>query len=223
MPSQHTARPAEPQLRGERLREHMLWSAKEVFLRTGYAEATMDAVAAEAGTSKRSLYAHFETKEKLFLAVLDLVRTLYLARLTTPEEYSADPYDAVVLFTARLGQLLTWDSQVRTFRLVAASVERLPLGATAYYDAMFASGTSRLADYLVAAHGLAAAEARAVAEELVDRAVLPRFLRAVLDVDPPLKEAEPDRIANDVDLDPIRDMVSRLLPSAPRRRRPPRR
>jgi hypothetical protein len=32
--------------------------AKDVFLETGYERASMDAVAARAGTSKRSLYAH---------------------------------------------------------------------------------------------------------------------------------------------------------------------
>ena len=69
------------QLRGEQLRRHILFAAKDVFLETGYERASMDTVAARAGTSKRSLYAHFESKDKLFLAVLDFVRELYLGRL----------------------------------------------------------------------------------------------------------------------------------------------
>jgi len=58
--------------RGDKLREHILWIAKDVFLEMGFERASMDVVAARAETSKRSLYAHFESKEKLFLAVIDL-------------------------------------------------------------------------------------------------------------------------------------------------------
>ena len=60
--------------RGDKLREHILWVAKDVFLEMGFERASMDVVAARAETSKRSLYAHFENKEKLFLAVIELVR-----------------------------------------------------------------------------------------------------------------------------------------------------
>jgi hypothetical protein len=50
---------------------------------------------ARAKTSKRSLYAHFESKDKLFLAVLDLIRELYLGRLKTPDAYAEEPAEAV--------------------------------------------------------------------------------------------------------------------------------
>ena len=70
------SREGEPQRRGERagaeLRRHILFVAKDVFLEAGYERASMDTVAARAGTSKRSLYAHFESKDKLFLAVAGL-------------------------------------------------------------------------------------------------------------------------------------------------------
>ena len=51
----------------------------------------MDVVASRAETSKRSLYAHFESKEKLFLAVIELVRGLFLSRLRMPGDYSEKP------------------------------------------------------------------------------------------------------------------------------------
>jgi AcrR family transcriptional regulator len=62
--------------RGDKLREHILWTAKDVFLELGFERASMDVVAARAATSKRSLYAHFESKDKLFLAVVDIAREL---------------------------------------------------------------------------------------------------------------------------------------------------
>ena len=67
--------------RGDKLREHILWTAKDVFLEMGFERASMDVVAGRAETSKRTLYAHFESKEKLFLAVIELVRGLFLGRL----------------------------------------------------------------------------------------------------------------------------------------------
>src|SRR3569833_4472242 len=86
------------QRRGEELRRHILLTAKDVFLATGYERAAMDTGAPRAGTSKRTLYAHFENKETLFLAVMELVRELYLRRLGTPGAYAVDPVEAVTQF-----------------------------------------------------------------------------------------------------------------------------
>src|ERR1700743_2691719 len=101
------------QRRGAELRRHILFAAKDVFLSQGYERASMDAVAARAGTSKRSLYAHFESKDKLFLAVLELIGELYLDRLRTPAAYAADPPEAVTLFCGRFLQLMAWEPQVQ--------------------------------------------------------------------------------------------------------------
>ncbi|GLH96557.1 TetR/AcrR family transcriptional regulator [Phytohabitans aurantiacus] len=44
-------------------------AARRVFGRDGYTRASVDAIAAEAGVSKRTVYNHFADKEQLFLAV----------------------------------------------------------------------------------------------------------------------------------------------------------
>lgn len=44
-------------------------AATAVFGREGYVRASMDAIAAEAGVSKRTVYNHFADKETLFLSV----------------------------------------------------------------------------------------------------------------------------------------------------------
>ena len=62
--------------RGQALREHILDTAKLAFLEGGFERTSMDAIAARAETSKRSLYAHFPTKDALFLAVLERIRAL---------------------------------------------------------------------------------------------------------------------------------------------------
>lgn len=52
-------------------REVILEGARTVFGRDGYARASIDAIAAEAGVSTRTLYNHFAGKEKLFAAVIE--------------------------------------------------------------------------------------------------------------------------------------------------------
>ena len=211
------SRESEPQRRGEQrrgeeLRRHILFAAKDVFLETGYERASMDAVAARAGTSKRSLYAHFESKDKLFLAVLDFVRELYLRQLQTPDAYAGDPAEAVTLFCARFQQLIVWEPQVRTCRLSIAAAERLPGSSAAYFDGMFASSYQRLSDYLAGRYALDQAASTALAEDLLARSVLPRLLRTLLGVEDPIKDS-PDEaaLAQDVDLAAIRKLVTGTL------------
>ncbi|MFD5431049.1 TetR/AcrR family transcriptional regulator [Kitasatospora sp. NPDC054768] len=50
-------------------RKAITQAATAVFGREGYVRASMDAIAAEAGVSKRTVYNHFADKETLFLSV----------------------------------------------------------------------------------------------------------------------------------------------------------
>jgi|SRR5271165_1730811 len=201
------------QRRGEELRRHILFAAKDVFLETGYERASMDTVAVRAGTSKRSLYAHFESKDKLFLAVLDFIRELYLVKLKTPDAYAEEPAEAVTRFCGRFLQLMVWEPQVRTSRLSIAEAERLPGSSNAYFDAIFASTYERLSVYLAEQYAMDPADSAALAEDLLDRTVLPRLLRTLLNVEEVIKDAPEDKtLAEDVDLNAIRRLVSAALP-----------
>ncbi|PMY39913.1 TetR family transcriptional regulator [Pseudomonas sp. GW456-L14] len=51
-------------------RQAILEAAKTLFLSNGYANTSMDAVAAEAGVSKLTVYSHFNDKETLFSAAV---------------------------------------------------------------------------------------------------------------------------------------------------------
>jgi AcrR family transcriptional regulator len=201
--------------RGEQLREHILWAAKDVFLETGYERASMDVVAARAETSKRSLYAHFESKEKLFGDVIALVRELNLGHLRTPAEYGDDPAEAVVRYCGRFVQLQLWTAALRTLRLGIAEAERLPEAAASYHEAVFGVPQQRLADYLVARFGLDAAAGIRTARLLIGQAVYPRLVSALLGVDAPLTERPAEAtLADDVDLEALRAAVAALLPGA---------
>jgi AcrR family transcriptional regulator len=55
----------------ERNRERVLEAAREVFTESGYAKATLDAIAERAGFSKGVVYSQFDSKADLFLALLE--------------------------------------------------------------------------------------------------------------------------------------------------------
>src|SRR6195256_256157 len=134
--------------RGDELRQHILWAAKDVFLEMGFERGAMDVVAARAETSKRSLYAHFESKDKLFLAVVELVRGLYLDGLKTPADYADDTQEATVLFCGRFLQLLLYGPALRACRLFIAEAARHPEASAKYFDAIFSVPQQRLYAFL---------------------------------------------------------------------------
>ena len=56
---------------GREARDELLAAALRVFARSGYSQAGVDEIAAEAGYSKGALYWHFSGKEELLLALLE--------------------------------------------------------------------------------------------------------------------------------------------------------
>ncbi|MGE5250795.1 MAG: TetR/AcrR family transcriptional regulator [Bacteroidota bacterium] len=59
------------QQRSEETRARLLQSAIELFSSQGYAAASVDDICTQAGVSKGAFYHHFESKQALFLALLD--------------------------------------------------------------------------------------------------------------------------------------------------------
>jgi AcrR family transcriptional regulator len=62
-------------------RELLLRAAEQVFARVGYEKAQVDEIAEAAGFSKGGLYAHFKSKEELFLALYKAKTANYRATL----------------------------------------------------------------------------------------------------------------------------------------------
>lgn len=206
--------------RGEKLREHILWTAKDVFLEAGFERTSMDVVAQRAETSKRSLYAHFPSKDALFSGVVALVRELYLDRLGSPEHYVTaerpDPADALVRYCGRLLQMLLWSSSLRTLRMGIAEAGRVPEIASDYYEAVFEAPMARIGAYVSRIWGLTQEEAEETAEILVGRTVFPGLVQGLLGTREPIAERpEEATLAADVDLDRIAASVRRLVPGEP--------
>lgn len=199
--------------RGDELREHMLWAAKDVFLEVGFERASMDVIAERAATSKRTLYAHFENKENLYLAVFELIRELSLSRLKMPGDYSPDTEEALVLFCGRFleGLLFVWT--IRMCRLTIAEAERFPEGSARYFDVIFSTPHQRLSDYLKERFDLSAQSSSEAAQQLLGRVIYPRFSRALFGLEELCEQLDEEAIRADFDLEPVRQAVAELIAS----------
>lgn len=200
--------------RGEELRNHILWVAKSVFLEMGFERASMDVVANRAETSKRSLYAHFESKEKLFLAVVELVRGLFLNRLRMPGDYSEKPAEALVLFCSRYLEGLLYKPTIQMCRISMAETGRFPEGAAQYFDVIFTEVHARVSAYMKTSFGLSSRASAEAAQKLLGQVLHPRLLRALFGMER-LHESLGDTLTQDVDLKPVRKAVTELLESLP--------
>jgi AcrR family transcriptional regulator len=70
-------------------RTRILEAAARVFAQKGYYETRVDDIVAESGTSKGSVYFHFVSKEKIFLALIDTFTGLLETRLLEAIEQEA--------------------------------------------------------------------------------------------------------------------------------------
>ena len=79
VPRGRHAPPLEVRLEVQRTR--LLEAAAEVFARSGYAEASAEAISREAGMSKATFYEHFANKEEAILALFDEAAEVVLGRM----------------------------------------------------------------------------------------------------------------------------------------------
>jgi len=70
------------QQKSEATRRKLLSSARRVFAKTGFEAARIEDIAADAGHTRGAFYANFESKESLFLALLEQQIYDHVGRLT---------------------------------------------------------------------------------------------------------------------------------------------
>lgn len=100
-------------------------AARIVFGRDGYARASIDAIAAEAAVSTRTIYNHFEGKEQLFTAVLTesatQVADAFIARVSA---FADEDLEALALALA--GQALQFPEHFAMVRQITAEAGHFP-------------------------------------------------------------------------------------------------
>ncbi len=74
--------PVKPRMSRDQRREAILECATRQFARSGYANATVNGIAAELGVTEPLIYKHFDTKEELFREVFQRVALFFVERIT---------------------------------------------------------------------------------------------------------------------------------------------
>ena len=92
------------EVRQDRQRQRLFAAAATVFVRVGYAEASAEAIAREAGMSKATFYEHFDNKEDCIVALFDIAATAVLTAMRAAAEPHADEPHA--RYRATIGALL---------------------------------------------------------------------------------------------------------------------
>jgi AcrR family transcriptional regulator len=120
--------------RGAARREAFLAAAREVFVKKGFAEATLDDVIALSGGSRQTLYALFGGKQGLFEAIItDTCESIF--RGLTPEQLAPRPTDEVLKEVGtRYLTIVTSPAGLSLHRLVVAEQPRIPEIAQRFWE-----------------------------------------------------------------------------------------
>ncbi|MEU4393855.1 TetR/AcrR family transcriptional regulator [Kribbella sp. NPDC023855] len=115
--------------RAARKREAIIHAARSAFVRDGF-DAAMDAIAADAGVSKVTVYNHYGTKETLFMAVIGDALEEALADAisgTAKRLQDSDDLRAALKWTASAWvKSMTHPDMLALRRLVDSEVRRFP-------------------------------------------------------------------------------------------------
>ncbi|WP_122318693.1 TetR/AcrR family transcriptional regulator [Pseudomonas cichorii] len=123
-------------------RKAILEAAKDLFVRHGYANTSMDSIASEAGVSKLTVYSHFTDKETLFSAAVVARCEEQMPALFVP--LSGDlPVETVLLNIARAFQkLINSPESLELHRLMVALGTQDPKLSMIFFEA----GPQRILD-----------------------------------------------------------------------------
>lgn len=125
-------------------------AARRLFLEKGYGATSMDAVAAAAPVSKRTLYQHFPGKAELFGAVIDEAWSHFTRAPLLPADAAGEPRAVLRAYVA--GLTAHWDRPdvIPLLRLVIAEAPRFPELSQAYFAAGKEPAVKGLSAYLAA-------------------------------------------------------------------------
>jgi AcrR family transcriptional regulator len=151
-------------------RRQVMEGARTVFLSQGFDGASMNDIARAAGVSKGTLYVYFDSKERLFEALIREARKEQAERLVFP----GDPGDARELlggFGRRLIEMMTRPETIAYVRIVIAATAKFPQLGRAFYEAGPCHGIRNLAAQIVKLHDAGALEiedAELAAQHFID-------------------------------------------------------
>jgi AcrR family transcriptional regulator len=131
-------------------RRQVMDGARAAFLDAGFDGASMNDIARAAGVSKGTLYAYFDSKERLFEALIREDKEQQAERMLSFPHDGSDPVALLREFGRRLLQMIMRPEAVAQVRVVIAATARFPQLGRAFYAAGPGYGVERLSARLAA-------------------------------------------------------------------------
>jgi len=128
-------------------RARLIEAAEAIFLERGYAAATMDDVAQQAGMSKKTLYLFFDGKADLFRALLRNQMGPTFSALPDAAD-RREMGEILVTHLTRFADLLMSARQIAMMRLVVSEAHRVPELAEAFHREAFETCPEELVRWL---------------------------------------------------------------------------
>jgi TetR/AcrR family transcriptional repressor of mexJK operon len=180
-------------------RRAILNAATDLFAARGYGAVSMDAIAREADVSKATLYAHFESKDRLFATIVQVACLEHILPadefpdVATPDGEMRDGElgddAALQVIGTRMLRFFLRDRSLAIHRLVIAESARFPELGRAFYENGPVAGGRRLAAWMAVRPGLAVQEPELAAEQFIALLRAGLYLRATLGLGPEPTEA----------------------------------
>lgn len=131
-------------------RRAIVAAARAAFLRHGYGNTSMSAIAAKLGGSKTTLWTYFRNKRELYDAVVDDMVERYGDALRLPLPPDADPRGVLHAFALSLITTVTRPQIVAMHRMVTGEAGRFPELGLAMVERGMKRGQARLAGWIEA-------------------------------------------------------------------------
>lgn len=144
--------------------EQILQGAMQEFLQHGYTATSMARIAATAGVSKETLYSYFESKEKLFAAIVERTAQQHFQEVFASESLPADPAEQLRLLAPKSLSPENLDPmRMNFYRLIVAESGRFPHLAELYVEQFEKPNLETCTRYLQEATQLRSSDLEAVA------------------------------------------------------------
>jgi TetR/AcrR family transcriptional regulator, mexJK operon transcriptional repressor len=185
----------------------ILMAAKDAFIENGFGNTSMDDIARRTGTTKRTVYNNFGSKERLLEAVID--HAILLFENAVPPLGAEVDASRIRDFCELLLQLMTWRAAIGLQRLVISEGPTFPAIATRLSSRISAAMCRPLAQFFESygtSRALAEKHAVATVDRLTSRGRLDRLVG--------IRQAYPSlpgkNQLDDIDRAAVEDAVSQL-------------
>ena len=129
-------------------RRQVMEGARAVFTKLGFDGASMNDIAKAAGVSKGTLYAYFESKERLFEAMIREDRAQQAERLLDFSHDGDDVEGLMRRFGHRMIEQLTRPESLQQIRMVISACAKFPSLGRVFFEAGPRYGADRFSEVL---------------------------------------------------------------------------